>query len=201
MLLDARKVVFWEEKSLLIVSDVHLGKAGHFRKNGVPIPKRIHYSDLDCLSDLISDFSPKGLIFLGDLFHSEFNKEWDIFCLWLEQYPHVNMKLVRGNHDVLPSSLYDTNALTLIEELIEPPFHFTHEAVQSDYYNISGHVHPSIKLRGSARQSISASCFYFANEAALLPAFGKFTGNCTIRPKRGSNVFAIASSQIIALVG
>ena len=32
---DFRKVVFWKETSSLILSDVHVGKITHFRKNGI----------------------------------------------------------------------------------------------------------------------------------------------------------------------
>ncbi len=32
--------IFWEEKSMLLISDVHLGKVAHFRKHGMAIPER-----------------------------------------------------------------------------------------------------------------------------------------------------------------
>ena len=41
----SEKGLFWEEQHALIISDVHLGKAGHFRKHGVPIPRQIHVLD------------------------------------------------------------------------------------------------------------------------------------------------------------
>ena len=30
--------MFWEEEKALIVSDLHFGKTGHFRKSGIAVP-------------------------------------------------------------------------------------------------------------------------------------------------------------------
>ena len=38
-LLSAQRTVFWEEEKTLILSDLHLGKSGHFRKSGIAIPQ------------------------------------------------------------------------------------------------------------------------------------------------------------------
>ena len=46
---DFRKVVFWKETSSLILSDVHVGKITHFRKNGIPIPSFPSLNNLNIL--------------------------------------------------------------------------------------------------------------------------------------------------------
>lgn len=201
LVLDVRKSMFWKETQSLVISDLHLGKAGHFRKHGIPIPTTIHQSDLQVVSDLITAYNPRSLIFLGDLFHSEYNEEWGAFGEWLSQYLHLEVILILGNHDVLDKHTYANTHLTIVSELILPPFHFTHERRDSEYYNISGHIHPSIRLKGAARQSISLPCFYFQEHSALLPAFGDFTGNYQIRAQQGSRVFALGEDEIIALIG
>ena len=71
--------------------------------------------------------------------------------------------------------------------------------VPETYYNLAGHVHPSIKLRGKARQSLRLPCFYFSDQNGLLPAFGKFTGTAIIRPKKTDQIFApVSDSEIMA---
>ena len=40
LILHPAKAIFWKEKSRLLLADVHLGKAGHFRKVGIPVPQR-----------------------------------------------------------------------------------------------------------------------------------------------------------------
>ncbi|MEO9476084.1 MAG: ligase-associated DNA damage response endonuclease PdeM [Cyclobacteriaceae bacterium] len=199
--LDASKAIFWYDKRMLFVSDVHLGKAGHFRKAGIPIPKKIHYDDLDLLSTLIARYQPKSLVFLGDLFHSDHNEEWNDFELWMRRHHDTEMILVKGNHDVLDENLYASSDLKIVEELILPPFHFSHEKVDSKLYNISGHIHPTIRLRGAARQGITLPCFYFDAEDALMPAFGHFTGGYKIKPAKGSRIFGVAEGKLIELVG
>lgn len=199
--LDSAKAMFWYEKEMLIVSDLHLGKAGHFRKSGIPIPSKIHNDDLSNLSALISKYSPKTLVFLGDLFHSDHNEEWNDFITWLESYNEIKMVLVKGNHDIMSSEFYNLANFEIVDDWTIEPFHLTHIQIDSDYYNISGHVHPAIRLHGQARQGITLPCFYFAEQFAILPAFGNFTGGYKIQPAKSSKIFAVADRQIIDLIG
>ena len=74
---DFRKVVFWKETSSLILSDVHVGKITHFRKNGISIPSFPYSKNLNILKSAIKDYNPKQVVFLGDLFHSDYNLEWE----------------------------------------------------------------------------------------------------------------------------
>ena len=43
-------------------------------------------------------------------------------------------------------------------------------------YRLAGHIHPSVVLYGTARQSMRLPAFVFGLEGAILPAFGDFTG-------------------------
>ena len=56
---DYRKVVFWEEASILILSDVHIGKITHFRKNGISLPSSPSVNNLNSLKSAIEDYHPK----------------------------------------------------------------------------------------------------------------------------------------------
>lgn len=197
LVLSPEKSIFWSKKSLLIVSDIHLGKAGHFRKSGVAVPANIHFGDLKRLSSLIDRFQPKQIAFLGDLFHSDYNIDWDYFCDWLKNYPDIHFILVKGNHDILYKIDYLNAGLELTEELKLEPFSFSHEKIESELYNLSGHVHPSVQLRGMARQGLRLPCFYFSKQHALMPAFGTFTGFVSVTPSRSDQVFVIAENQII----
>ncbi|WP_436517095.1 ligase-associated DNA damage response endonuclease PdeM [Ekhidna sp. To15] len=190
------RAIFWESRRILIVSDLHLGKAAHFRKHGIPISRKIHLTDLQILESLIQNYNPSRVILLGDLFHSFENNEWQDFLRFLSIYDNVDFSLIEGNHDILDE--YPT-ALTLTPLLELPPFSFTHIKEESPYYNLSGHLHPGISVRGKGRQSITLPCFYFSSDHALLPAFGQFTGIKKIRPKKEDQVFGIAEGQVIEL--
>ena len=51
--LSAHRCIFWEEKKALLVSDLHFGKTGHFRKSGIAVPQAVYKEDLQRLVHLI----------------------------------------------------------------------------------------------------------------------------------------------------
>ncbi|WP_374165822.1 ligase-associated DNA damage response endonuclease PdeM [Arcticibacter sp. MXS-1] len=200
MLMCPQKALFWEEENTLIVADLHIGKVGHFRKSGIAIPRSLEQEDLGVLSDLLHQLKPASLIFLGDLFHSEFNNDWEWLVLWRELFPSITMTLVRGNHDILHDSYYRQAGFSVVERLDLGPFTFTHEPAQlAGRYVMSGHIHPAVRLRGKGRQSLVLSCFYFSAEQAILPAFGRFTGNCCIPVSQSDITFAVLGKDVVAL--
>ncbi len=200
-ILCPEKVIFWKEKQMLILADVHLGKAGHFRKSGIPVSDLIHSKDILIIEKLINAFKPEAVIFLGDLFHSDHNQGWEIFRRWMKTKAPLQFILVRGNHDVLMENDYRITNLELVDFLDIAPFHFTHhpqEEHEGDY-NIAGHIHPAVRLRGKARQSLRVPVFYFGKNQALLPAFGQFTGTAKISIRKSDNIYAIAQNEVIKM--
>lgn len=203
-LLPAR-AIFWHEEKSLLLSDLHLGKAAHFRKAGIPVPAKVHRHDLQRLDRLIQATNPEKVIFLGDLFHSELNNEWNDFTAWLEKYPQLAFILIKGNHDILPGQAYADSRLRLIDKkLAVPPFLLTHEPLtdkkdESGLYTLCGHLHPAVGLKGNGLQGITLPCFYFGLHYALLPAFGKFTGFHKIKPRKEDTVFAITETRVLRL--
>jgi len=202
LILLPQKAIVWKNKKTLILSDLHLGKAGHFRKAGIPIPKDVHNNDLCHLTKMVQDFNLKKIIFLGDLFHSNYNDEWQEFINWTADFPNVEMILVKGNHDIMPEEIYTSSVLKVIpKELLIEPFLFTHEPVKdksgNKKYTISGHIHPAFTLYGKGRQSLTLPCFYFGENQAILPAFGSFTGNYRIQASEGDKIFLVSDRKII----
>ena len=72
--------VWWEAKQTLWLSDLHLGKAAHFRKHGVPIGSEPTLETVHRLREQIKGFGPSRILLLGDLFHSDINREWEPFA-------------------------------------------------------------------------------------------------------------------------
>src|SRR6476661_1199071 len=85
-LLLPQKAMFWKEENMLIVADVHLGKVGHFRKAGIAIPRSMEQEDLAQLTDIAEVLKPESILFLGDLFHSDMNNDWDWMVLWRDLF-------------------------------------------------------------------------------------------------------------------
>jgi uncharacterized protein len=205
LLLLPEKALLWKDNKTLLISDIHLGKASHFRKSGVPIPAELHVNDLLQIDKLIKRHHIHKIIFLGDLFHSNHNGEWELFQSWVTKNHDIEFHLVKGNHDILPTHFYINSPIKVHNEyLVEKPFIFTHIPISAaklpcDLYNISGHIHPSVRLYGKARQSVLLPCFYFGKAQAIMPAFGVFTGKYTINPDDSGRIFAIANDKIISI--
>lgn len=193
------KAIFWEEKKLLIIADLHLGKAGHFRKSGIPVSDLVHSKDILTLEKLIQTHKPMEVVLLGDLFHSDHNQGWEIFKRWLKSKSPLNFKLVLGNHDVLDFSNYRISNLEVMEELNLEPFNFTHIPEDHELYNIAGHIHPAVKLRGKAKQSVRIPCYYFGKQNGIIPAFGNFTGTARINIGKSDDVFGVAENKVVKI--
>ncbi|PWK69210.1 putative phosphoesterase [Mucilaginibacter oryzae] len=204
LLLTPQKAIYWQQQKALIIADVHLGKVGHFRKAGIAVPRDMEQSDLAVLSDLIYEYQPEKLIFLGDLFHSDLNNDWDWFVLWRSQFPALNIILVKGNHDIISDKHYQNLNIRLYDELLIGPFLMMHHPLAADTqeaagYVFCGHIHPGVNLSGRARQSITLPCFAFGARQAVLPSFGKFTGRVAIRSRQTDRIFAVLKDKVIAI--
>ena len=199
-----QKAMYWQKKKILMIADLHIGKSGHFRKHGIPVPGKVNTSNMDRMDELVQQIEPEHLIILGDLFHSRANKEWEQFQSWRKKQPKLEVSLVIGNHDILPNSAYHSSHINLFKRLTIDSFLLIHDLNElslnkdsSHDYILSGHIHPAVKLRGKGRQAMKLPCFYFGREKGILPAFGKFTGTHIIEPRRGEKVYTIADSQIL----
>jgi uncharacterized protein len=194
------KALWWPKENMLVVSDVHLGKASHFRKNGISLPEQTNTDNLYRLADLLVDLKPKTLLLLGDLFHSEINSEWAVFEDFLLNFPKLEVILVKGNHDILPIEDFEKAGIEVVDALDRGPFRFVHEPVEEEeegVYYIAGHIHPAVVLRGNARQRLRLACFWWGKFQAIMPAFGYFTGSHRVKPKKGDIVQVIAENKVL----
>ncbi|MFK7757734.1 MAG: ligase-associated DNA damage response endonuclease PdeM [Flavobacteriales bacterium] len=197
--LGGEKEMYWPDKKTLIISDLHLGKTKHFTQNGIPMPKLVNQNNYWRLTEVLDKYEVKRVVFLGDLFHSVYNNEWETFKDFMANYPALKWILVLGNHDILHPEHYKEAALEVVLSLKEEGLNFTHEPEPSseEYYNICGHIHPAVRLQGGGTQYLRVPCFYFGEEGGVIPAFGEFTGMHVIKPRLGDQVFAVAEKEVI----
>lgn len=207
LILHPSRVIYWEEQSALILSDLHFGKTGHFRKAGIAVPQYVYKEDLQRLVSLIQYFQPRQLIIAGDLFHSKLNQELELFRKWRSDLSSIDIHLVLGNHDILHEKWYSETDITVHPQTLEyGPFLFCHDAVDcashpnaGTLYSFTGHVHPGITIHGMGRQTLRFPCFYFTESYCVLPAFSRFTGTYRINPKEEDKVFAIVNEKILEM--
>lgn len=198
LILHPSKVIYYPNENALIISDAHLGKADHFRKSGIPVPEGVNKTNLDKIESLINEFNPERIIFLGDLFHSSLNIAWTTFNNLINQFPNKVFELVKGNHDILPDEVYKSSSLIIVDELILGPFMLTHIPLdrKSELYNLAGHIHPGISLKGKAKQYLKLPCFVFNKWQGILPAFGDFTGLFKMNPQEWDQIFGVSSDSV-----
>jgi DNA ligase-associated metallophosphoesterase len=205
LILLPQKAIYWQQEKALIVADVHLGKVGHFRKAGIAVPRDMEQTDLGELSDLIFEYKPAKLIFLGDLFHSEMNADWEWFRMWRQQHKKLEILLIRGNHDIINDEHYTGLNVALYDELRFGPFLMLHhplsetELKDTDAYIFCGHIHPGVHLSGRGRQSVTIPCFAFGPGQVVLPSFGRFTGRVAMRHQKTDRIFGVLKDKVIAI--
>ena len=200
LILLPQKALYWEERKILVVSDVHFGKSGHFRKHGIAVPVDVNKTNIQKLEELVKHFSPQKILFLGDLFHSEMNAEVEQFKRFRKAHSNMEMILTIGNHDILTRFEFEKMRLEYVNQYELEPFVFMHDetdSTNSDYYPVTGHVHPAVKLSAKGRQQMHVPCFYFGKSHCMLPAFGTFTGSFRIEPAQNDFVYGVVEESVI----
>lgn len=195
------KAAFWPSQSTLFISDLHLGKVMHFRKAGIAVPRNAGLHNFEKLDELLISCRPDRVVFLGDLFHSEHNVSWNVFCDFRSQHKPISFELVVGNHDILDAAAYAAAGLKIHQNgLAMRPFYLSHHPEEHDeLFNLCGHLHPGVRLKGRARQSLRLSCFWVRANQMVLPAFGTFTGLYLVSPVSQETLYAIANREILKI--
>lgn len=167
--------LWWPNRKLLCVSDLHLGKSERMARRGGPaLPP---YDSQDTLTRLAADIDRTGaqtVVCLGDSFDDldvlsalgtaeklslaalQAGRKW----IWIE-----------GNHDPGPIDLGGTH----LAEYTAGPLVFRHIAQLGGHGEISGHYHPKTRLKARGR-TITRPAFLLNNVRLILPAYGTYTG-------------------------
>ena len=204
LILIPDRALLWKDKKLLIVADPHFTKAQIFRDAGIPVPEGMTADDLKRLSFLMDQFQPSRLLFLGDLIHGRVDNAV-VFAQridqWRRRHRDVTFLLVTGNHDLrsgVPPVQFGFQQEA--SEILFDPFVFSHKPIaDSSFYGIAGHLHPAVTISGKGHQRETLPCFCFGPRAALLPAFGSFTGTQVICPASDDRIYVIAGDEIIEM--
>jgi len=188
----------------LVIGDLHFGKVNHFRRAGLPVPLAANHKNAERLIDMVKIWRPDRVLFLGDLFHSAYNDDWEVVGQIVRHFPGCIFELIRGNHDILSERQYARHGISICQQVMAHGLLFTHEPmdrkdIPSEQVNVAGHIHPAARLVGKGRQSITMPCFWLSAQQLIIPAFGSFTGLAVIRPEAGDTVFAIAENHILEL--
>ena len=167
--------LFWPEKKLLCVSDLHLGKSDRImRRGGALLPP---YEVKDTLYRLETDIIMSGaetIVCLGDSFddlYAEASLREDELS-WLTRLQAGRRWIwIEGNHDPGPISIGGTH----LQYLPIPPLTFRHIPIPAVSGEVAGHYHPKVQMSLRGRFFVK-SCFLVDLDRLILPAFGTYTG-------------------------
>jgi DNA ligase-associated metallophosphoesterase len=184
---DISGALFWDEQSLLVVSDLHLEKGSSFAARGVLLPPYDTVATLGRLAAIIARHDPRMVIALGDSFHDRDAHE-RLVAADRDAITALQVRRdwiwISGNHDpALPRDLGGIVASDVaIGEIV-----FRHEPTGA-YGEIAGHLHPKARVPTRGR-TVERRCFAADGERAVLPAFGAYAGGLSIRDDAFAKIF------------
>ena len=171
-------VLFWLEKEIAIVSDLHLEKGSSYASSGQYIPPYDSEETLLKLLDILNKYKVRKVILLGDTFHDKdaflrmTSKVRFLFEDFTKKYEVI---FILGNHE----NKIKIEGIKFHQEYIVDNIHFLHEAIQKNINQISGHFHPVASIKVSSKK-ITSKCLIHSNNHLILPSFGEFTGGLNI---------------------
>ncbi len=197
------RAAYWPARGVLFIADFHLGKAASFRKLGVPLPQGTTRENVARLDRAIAKTGATEVVFLGDFLHSaegRAEQTFATFAEWRDARSDVALTIVRGNHDRKagdPPECWKARCIDAGERL--GTFVLNHEPGPSNVggYALAGHIHPAVRLTGVGERGVRLPCFWFGARYGVLPAFGTFTGNADVLPRRGDQVYVIAEEEVL----
>ena len=102
MILHPSGSIFWPDQATLIVGDLHFEKASWYHNTGQFLPPYDSSETLKKLETVKSEFFPRRLILLGDVFHD--NDAWHRMAQTDQEHLAKLLKgietiYINGNHD------------------------------------------------------------------------------------------------------
>ena len=165
--------LWWPERRILCVSDLHLGKAERIaRRGGTLLPPYDTAETLIRLRQVVEETQPREVICLGDSF-DDLEAERDLGdgarAALATMAAGRRWVWIAGNHDPGPVELGGS----WVAEYVVRPLVFRHIAEEgSAPGEVSGHYHPKANVPGHRARP----CLLVDARRAILPAFGAYTG-------------------------
>ena len=170
----ASGALWWPDKRLLCVSDLHLGKSERIaQRGGVALPP---YDTRDTLNRLTADLTLTGaaiIVCLGnsfdDLGPAQSLPESE--SLWISRLQAGQRWVwITGPHTAGPTDIGGTH----LAELPLAPLSFRHIARPGASGEVSGHYHPTSPVQTPAR-TIAGPAFLADRDRVILPSYGPYS--------------------------
>jgi DNA ligase-associated metallophosphoesterase len=185
LVLLPQKAAFWPRERMLVIADIHFGKAAAFRSLGIPVPKGTTSENLQALDELVELTGARHVLFLGDFLHARAAHAASTqaaMLAWRRRRCELVLTLVRGNHDRHAGDPAAQLGIDLVDEpYTVGPFSFCHHPdIDAPGYVLAGHVHP-VYVLATRFDALRLPCFVAGPHRMILPSFGAFTGGHAMR--------------------
>ena len=180
-------ILFWSDKQIAIISDLHLEKGSSFGLSGQFLPPYDSEETLTKLFNTIKMYNIKKVILLGDTFHDKnafsrmSNKVLILFETFIKKYEVI---FVLGNHE----TKIKLENIKFFNEYFLDGIHFIHQTSKKYIYQISGHYHPVATIR-TGSMKITGKCFIEEQYNLIMPSYGVYTGGLNIKNKIFKKIF------------
>ena len=203
LLLLPEKAIYWPRERMLIIADIHFGKAAAFRALGVPVPRGTTSENLAGLDALVAAHGVRQVAFLGDFLHARAahaSSTQLAMLAWRQRHPDLALMLVRGNHDLHAGDPAAALGIALVDEPHAiGPFAFCHHpGVDAPGYGLAGHVHP-VYVLATRFDTLRLPCFVVGEQGLILPSFGAFTGGHAVKPGPGDHIYVTSGDAVHAV--
>ena len=171
-------ILFWFDKQIAIIADLHLEKGSSFGPSGQFLPPYDSEETLNKIFKTIKNHKIKTIILLGDTFHDKnaFDRMSEkVFILFKSLIEKYEVIFILGNHE----SKFEIGRINFLNEYVIDDIHFIHQALPTSIFQISGHFHPVASVKSSIKK-ITAKCLLHTNNHIILPSFGQYTGGLNI---------------------
>lgn len=201
LLLLPERALWWPAQRVLMIADLHIGKAATYRTLGQPVPSGTTSENLRRISELLVQYQPALLLFLGDFLHAAQARTPSVLRAldeWRQDFANLDCLLVRGNHDSRAGDPPESLNIKVVDEpwLIGPFAVCHHPQGHATHAVIAGHLHPVVNLHGRGRDHLRLPCFCFEERQAVLPAFGEFTGGWAMKPGPGLALYPVGGDAV-----
>jgi DNA ligase-associated metallophosphoesterase len=202
-----QRAAWLSEAGLLLVADVHFGKAASFRRLGVPVPRGTTEANLARLDRLLSSLpGVRDIVFLGDFLHAASGRApatLQALQGWRKRHAGLALTLVRGNHDSHAGDPpADLGIRVVAEPWLDAGLALCHDPATPRPVGLSavaGHLHPVTRL-GRGFDALRLPCFHARADGVLvLPAFGEFTGGAMVQAAVGEALYLVTGEQVLPL--
>ena len=200
LLLLPEKAVYWPREQMLIIADIHFGKAAAFRALGVPVPRGTTSENLAGLDALVARHGARQVAFLGDFLHARAahaSSTQLAMLAWRGRHPDLGLLLVRGNHDAHAGDPARDLGIDLVDEPhAVGPFAFCHHPdLDTPGFALGGHVHP-VYVLATRFDALRLPCFVVGPDRMILPSFGAFTGGHAVKPGPGERIYVTSGDAV-----